>query len=169
MSLSSFECPTRLSTYTSNISLLLIVGENFLIPTNGRLASIPALAKSTFISLDLLIETVANVRPKGSPIVCILDCCRIEAEKDPTSACNDLVKGGETQSNVFIMYATSKKSIADEGEEGGNGAFTGRLLEYMNTDMTIDEISRAIVNDLRKDSEGKQVCAMYKSACFWGN
>ena len=94
---------------------------------------------------------VADARPKDAPIICILDCCRIEAEGDMKSARSDLVKGGETQSNVFIMYATSKKSVASEGEEGGNGAFTRRLLEYMDAEMTIDEISRAIVKDLRKD------------------
>ena len=70
------------------------------------------------------------------------------------------------QSNIFIMYATSKKSVASDGEEGGNGAFTRRLLEYMDTDMTIDEISRATVNDLQKDLNGAQVRTIHKLTCF---
>jgi len=55
---------------------------------------------------------------------------------------------------VCIMYATPNGHIAKGGNEGRNGTFTERLLEYLDTDVTITEISNRITSDL----EGKQVC-----------
>ena len=139
------------------------MGENFLIPVDGKLASKPAVAKNTFISLDFLMGIVADARPKSIPIICILDCCRTEAEGDQSSARGDLVKTGGSQDNIFIMYATAHRSAANEGEIDGNGAFTARLLKYMDSEMTIEEVAKAIVKDLRKDLKRAQVGLMFKA------
>jgi phospholipid N-methyltransferase len=52
------------------------------------------------------------------------------------------------------MYATANGHIAKDGKKG-NGVFTERLLKYMDTDLTIMEISIAIAKDLK---ENEQVC-----------
>ena len=90
------------------------------------------------------------------PIICIVDCCRTDVG-DSDATRSDPVKSKKRLNNVFIMYSTANTHTADEGKEHRNGAFTECLLKYMDTEMTIDEISKAIVKDLRKELNGEQV------------
>jgi hypothetical protein len=55
------------------------------------------------------------------------------------------------------MYATANGHTARDGNEATNGVFTERLLKYMDTHLTLMEISIAIAKDLKKE---EQVCAI---------
>lgn len=132
--------------------------ENFLVPIDGRSLTDPSIAERTYISLDWLIKTIAERRPNNVPIIFIVDCCRIEVGKDGL-ACGDPIKTTVTQSNVYIMYATANGRVAMDGKECGNGAFTERLLKYMDSNMTVMEIASAIVSEFEKELRGEQVCA----------
>jgi hypothetical protein len=131
------------------------VGQNFLVPIDGHSPEGPLIANKSYIQLDWLIDLIAKKRPRDVPIIIIVDCCRTEIANDQ-SVPGDLIKTTATQSNVFIMYATPYGRIAKDGKNGRNGIFTERLLEYLDDDMTIVQISNRIAKDLK----GKQVCEM---------
>ena len=98
---------------------------------------------------------MAKNRSQDIPIIIIVDCCRAEVANGQ-QVHGDPIKSTAAIHNVFIMYATANGHIAMDGGEGRNGAFTERLLEYLDSDMTIVDISNRIAKDLK----GKQVCAM---------
>src|SRR4051794_32377251 len=98
---------------------------------------------------------MAKQRPRGVPIIIIVDCCRTKVANDQPVH-GDPIKTATAQSNVFIMYATPNGHAAKDGKNGKNGIFTERLLEHLDADMTIVEIS----NRIAKDLEGKQVRAV---------
>ena len=93
----------------------------------------------TYIELDWLISMLVSHRSRDTvPIIVILDCCRTEVavRKMQTDHAN-LVEGEGGPSNVFIMYATGSNHTASDGT-GANGAFTGFLLQHMDTTEDID-------------------------------
>src|SRR5690349_15396012 len=92
-------------------------------------------AKGTYISLNLVIDAIEEKRSRGVPIICILDCCRIDIG-DSGWPRGDSATNWKALSNVCIMYATAHGHAAEDGEEGRNGVFTERLLNYMNKPMT---------------------------------
>jgi len=51
------------------------------------------------------------------------------------------------------MYATANGHIAEDGNESTNGVFTERLLKYMDTSLTLMEISIAIAKDLKEEDQ----------------
>jgi hypothetical protein len=90
------------------------------------------------------------------PIICILDCCRTNIGDNEWPR-GDSAKNGKALSNLCIMYATANGHAAEDGKKGTNGLFTERLLNYMDTRLTLVEISYAIAKDL---NETEQVCTM---------
>lgn len=59
--------------------------------------------------------------------------------------------------NFFIMYATADGHAALDGDEDGNGTFTKLLLTHMEMDGNIEDVSKAILNDLVSSNGGTQV------------
>src|SRR3954465_7405817 len=110
---------------------------------DGSKSTITSIAERTYISLNLISNTIAEKRSKGVPIICILDCCRTDLG-DNRWPRGDSIKSWKALSNVCIMYATANGHISIDGNEGTNGVFTKRLLNYMDTDLTLMEISIAI-------------------------
>src|SRR5690349_2287213 len=100
-------------------------------------------AEKTYIPLNLVIDAMEEKRSRGVPIICILDCCRIDIG-DSGWPRGDFAKNWKALSGVCIMYATAHAHVAKDGEEGGNGVFTERLLRYMDKPMTLMEISTVI-------------------------
>jgi hypothetical protein len=109
-------------------------------------------AKKTYIPLNLVIDAMDEKRSSGVPIICILDCCRIDIG-DSRWPRGGSAKNEKALSNVCIMYATAHGHAAKDGEEGGNGVFTERLLKYMDKPMTLMEIYTAIAKDFKKDEQ----------------
>ena len=60
---------------------------------------------------------------------------------------------------MCIMYATANGHVAKDrlvGKDGNksmNGVFTERLLRYMDSDLTLNDISIAIAKDLKEDEQ----------------
>ena len=89
---------------------------------------------------------------KGVPIICILDCCRTNIG-DNRWPHGDPAKNDGALSNVCIMYATANGHVAKDGNNSTNGVFTERLLRYMDSHLTLIEVSIAIANDLKEDEQ----------------
>src|SRR4051812_46142761 len=121
------------------------------------------IAKISYISLNWVIDTIAEKRSKGVHIICILDCCRTDIGDNQWPR-GDSAKKGKALSNVCIMYATANGHVAKDGKEGRNGVFTERLLKYMDTDLTLTDISFAIAKDL---NESEQVCPVLILQIEW--
>src|SRR4051812_13493936 len=112
------------------------------------------IAKISYISLNWVIDTIAEKRSKDVQIICILDCCRTDIGDNQWPR-GDSAKNGKAVSNLCIMYATANGHEAKDGKGGTNSVFTENLLKYMDTHMTLMEISIAIAKDLK---EPEQVC-----------
>jgi hypothetical protein len=125
---------------------------------NGSSSTRTALAKATYISLNLVIDTLEEKRLKSTPIICILDCCRVDIG-DNRWPRGDPAKNEGALSNVCIMYATANGhvardgNIANDGQKSTNGVFTKQLLKYMDSDLTLNDISIAIAKDLKEDEQ----------------
>ena len=113
-------------------------------------------AMSSYLDLEELIRLLAenDIRKPDVPVIIILDCCR-SAVVSTTPSGRYLQPDNGGPSNVFIFYATAEGHTASDGKEGGNGAFTELLLKHMDMNNDIEDISKAIVNELRMK---KQVC-----------
>src|SRR4051794_15180875 len=103
-----------------------------------------SIVKKTYISLNLVINIIAEKRSRGVPIICILDCCRINIG-DKRWPRGDHAENDGAISNVCIMYATANGRVAKDGhvtrdgKKSTNGVFTERLLRYMDSPMTLNE------------------------------
>src|SRR4051812_6755925 len=106
---------------------------------------------------------MAEKRSTDVHIICILDCCRTDIGDNQWPR-GDSAKKGKALSNVCIMYATANGHVAKDGKEGTNGVFTEKLLKYMDTRLTLMEISIAIAKDLK---ETEQVCPMLLLQTEW--
>lgn len=142
--------------------LRYLEAENYLVPVDSPELSGPSTAKEQCISLNSIIDMLAEARPENVPIICILDCCRTEIATRTRgvngSMRGDFVEYQGSNSNVFIMYATAGNQAAANGKEGDNGAFTKILLKYMDADMTIESVAKKVLGDLGKELKGAQVC-----------
>jgi hypothetical protein len=55
------------------------------------------------------------------------------------------------------MYATANGHEAKDGKGSTNGVFTESLLEYMDTHLTLMEISIAIAKDLKEPEQVRPI------------
>ena len=112
---------------------------------------------SSYLDIEKLIRllTENDIRKHDVPVIIILDCCRSGTVPTTTSGNYLQERGGP--SNVFILYATADGHTASDGSERGNGAFTELLLRHMDMDNNIEDISRAMRNELLNSSRGAQV------------
>src|SRR5436305_13019586 len=125
---------------------------------DGSKSKLTRIAKKTFISLNLVIDIIGEKRSRNVPIICILDCCRVDVG-DNRWPRGDPAKNEEALSNVCIMYATANGHVTKDGHVGKdgkkntNGVFTERLLKYMDSPLMLNEISIAIANELKNDEQ----------------
>src|SRR4051794_13406797 len=104
----------------SQLTLIILGGEIYLIPMNGSSSKNTFIAERTYISLNLVINIISEKRPKGVPIICILDCCRINIG-DNIWPRGDPAKNKGALSNVCIMYATANGHVAKDGRVAKDG------------------------------------------------
>ena len=114
-------------------------------------------ATDSYLEVEDLIRllTEDDIRKPDVPVIIILDCCRSGILSTTSGSIVQQKKGGP--SNVFILYATAEGHTASDGARGGNGAFTELFLKHMDMDGNIEDISKAILNELLNNSREAQV------------
>jgi len=119
------------------------------------------IAKKSFLALDEILGAIVNSHfSRKAPVIIILDCCRSNIESGALeNYSHKFSKGGP--SNIFIMHATAQGDSALDGKIGDNGAFTSKLLLYLDTDHDIETVSKKIITDLEKEYKGIQVITLF--------
>ena len=84
-------------------------------------------------------------------------------EKESHYGSIDTRKSKIEKPNTCIIYATGGNQEAQDGSQGDHGVFTKLLLEYMDSDDSIDTVFNKIQKDLNHFN-GEQVCILKSSA-----
>jgi len=154
-------------------------GENYLIPVNARTSRLEDLEDNT-MSVSFVMQELELAKNELNMIV--LDACR----NLPDALQRDATRGGinpnETRGlatiskappGSIIMYATAANTPAMDGTAGGNGLFTGYLLQNLKTPgLEVDEIfkrtARAVI-DSTKGSQYPELKQMYFGTAYLGS
>ncbi len=135
-------------------------GKNYLVPVDSELASegdLEAEAVDAGKVLRAMDEAHNNVN------IVILDACR----DNPLPKARSLTRGLATMQaprGTFIGYAAAPGQTAQDGEQGGNGVFTGALVEHLRDQGTpIEEVFKHVIAGVQAKTGGKQVPWMESS------
>jgi hypothetical protein len=135
-------------------------GKNYLVPVDSELASegdLEAEAVDAGKVLRAMDEAHNNVN------IVILDACR----DNPLPKARSLTRGLATMQaprGTFIGYAAAPGQTAQDGEAGGNGVFTGALVQHLRDQGTpIEEVFKHVIAGVQAKTGGKQVPWMESS------
>jgi uncharacterized caspase-like protein len=135
-------------------------GKNYLIPVDSELANegdLEAEAVDAGKVLRAMDEAHNNVN------IVILDACR----DNPLPKARSLTRGLATMQaprGTFIGYAAAPGQTAQDGEQGGNGVFTGTLVDHLREQgAPIEEVFKHVIAGVQMKTGGKQVPWMESS------
>ena len=138
---------------------LQVEGENYLVPTDARLAD--------EVDLDLEAFELAKFmrQMRGGTNLVFLDACRdnplagnLARSMGPTrsAAVGRGLGRVETGSGTLIAYATQPGNVADDGE-GRNSPFTAALLAHISTPgLSVDSLLARVTDDVMKGTGERQ-------------
>jgi uncharacterized protein YgiM (DUF1202 family) len=129
--------------------------KNFLVPVDAVLESEDDLVVDA-IDVGRVMHAMEAARNKLNIVV--LDACRD----------NPLPKGGRSGSRglavvqaptgTFVAYATGPGKIAQDGDRGGNGVYTGELVKALREPgLKIEDVFKRAGNGVMEKTGGKQV------------
>lgn len=126
-----------------------VQGENYLVPTDARLAD-EASVRESAVSLSFLMRQLQ--RHTGFLTVVILDACRdnpLHTSGRPLPA--GLAQITDIPAATQIVYATAANEPAVDGT-GRNGIFTRSLLQHLMEPGTIDDLFKKVSQSVQKDT-----------------
>ena len=138
---------------------LQVEGENYLVPTDAKLAEEVDLRLEAF-------ELTAFLRQmRGGTNLVFLDACRdnplaqsLARSMGPTrsSAIGRGLGRVETAGGTLIAYATQPGNVADDGE-GRNSPFTGALLAHIATPgLSVHDLLASVTDSVMTGTDGRQ-------------
>ena len=138
---------------------LQVEGENYLVPTDAKLAEEVDLRLEAF-------ELTAFLRQmRGGTNLVFLDACRdnplaqsLARSMGPTrsSAIGRGLGRVETAGGTLIAYATQPGNVADDGE-GRNSPFTGALLAHIATPgLSVHDLLASVTDSVVTGTDGRQ-------------
>ena len=138
---------------------LQVEGENYLVPTDAKLAEEVDLRLEAF-------ELAAFLRQmRGGTNLVFLDACRdnplaqtLARSMGPTrsSAIGRGLGRVESASGTLIAYATQPGNVADDGE-GRNSPFTGALLAHIATPgLSVNDLLTSVTDAVVTGTDGRQ-------------
>jgi uncharacterized caspase-like protein len=133
-------------------------GINYLIPVKTEFDTLDDI-KSDAMSIQFVTDAIAQ--GKANISLLILDACRDNpfAKKVSRSLGGarglTVVQTGGGVAGSAIMFSTSPGDVALDGD-GRNGIFTGALLNYIASDLKIEDLFKKVTSDVRKQSAGTQ-------------
>ncbi len=131
-----------------------VAGDNYLVPVNFK-AKDEADAKYEAYSVSRIQERMEGA---GSRVnIVILDACRNNPFRASRSAASGLA-AMNTSRGTFIAFATAPGRTASDNPKGGNGLFTGYLVEEMaRPGLTLDQLFNRVRERVYKSSSEKQL------------
>jgi uncharacterized caspase-like protein len=133
-------------------------GSNYLIPVKTPFDTVDDV-RSDAISVQNVTDAITAA--KASVSLLILDACRDNpfAKKMSRSLGGTrgltVVNGAGGASGSAILFSTSPGDVAQDGT-GRNGVFTAALLNYIGSDLTIEDLFKKVTGEVRKVSGGGQ-------------
>lgn len=129
--------------------------KNFLIPVDADLQSEDDLVADA-IDVGRVMQTMEAARNKLNIVV--LDACRD----------NPLPKGGrsgarglavvQAPTGALVAYATGPGKVAQDGDKGGNGVYTGELVKALREPgLKLEDVFKKAGNGVMEKTAGKQV------------
>jgi hypothetical protein len=154
-------------------------GENYLIPVNARTSRLEDLEDNT-MSVSFVMQELELAKNELNMIV--LDACRNLPDALQQAATRGGINPNQTRGlatiskappGSIIMFATAANTPAMDGTAGGNGLFTGYLLQNLTTPgLEVDEIfkrtARAVVEST-KGSQYPELKLMYYGTAYLGS
>jgi hypothetical protein len=138
-------------------------GENFLIQVDANIPGENYL-RSRAVSVQVMLDELNDAKNELNMIV--LDACRDNPFGWARAGSRGLAVLSRQPADSIIVYATSAGSTASHGT-GRNGLFTPQLLKNLTTSgLEISEIFRRTGGDVRTESSGQQIPAIYSQ--FFG-
>lgn len=136
-----------------------IEGENFLIPV-GKV-----LVDETDVKYDAVSANKATDKLSRAALsIVILDACRDNPYKGARSANRGLVPMNIKSTGQYVIYSTASGQTASDGGSSQLSPFTSAFVKHANTDgITIEELMRNVVKEVRVSSNGNQIPFSYGS------
>ncbi|HWB47871.1 MAG TPA: caspase family protein [Stellaceae bacterium] len=135
-------------------------GKNYLIPVDSDLESESDL-EAEAVDAGKVLRAMDEAH--NSVNIVILDACR----DNPLPKGRSLARGLATMQGprgTFIGYAAGPGQTAQDGAKGGNGVFTGTLVEHLHDPgLPIEEVFKRTIAGVIKRTGGKQVPWMESS------
>ncbi|HEU0219122.1 MAG TPA: caspase family protein [Stellaceae bacterium] len=135
-------------------------GKNYLVPVDSELVNEGDL-EAEAVDAGKVLRAMDEAR--NSVNIVILDACR----DNPLPKARSLTRGLATMQaprGTFIGYAAAPGQTAQDGEQGGNGVFTGALVEHLREQgVPIEEVFKHVIAGVQTKTGGKQVPWMESS------
>jgi uncharacterized caspase-like protein len=135
-----------------------VEGSNYLIPVKTEFETLDDV-KADAIGVASVAEAIEQ--GKAGVSLLILDACRdnpfVKRMSRSLSGSRGLtvVQKGGGASGSAVMFATSPGDVALDGS-GRNGIFTGVLLEYIESDLKLEDLFKKVTGEVRDRSAGSQ-------------
>lgn len=137
-----------------------IEGENYLIPV-GRVFQGETDVKYDAVSANKATEKISQ---RAGTSIIVLDACRDNPFRGSRSGTKGLAIMQTREGGQFIIYSTGSGQTADDGGSGSLSPFTDAFIRHaVIPDVTIEEMMRNVVKDVRAVSNNKQVPFYYGS------
>ncbi len=129
-------------------------GRNYLIPVDAQLERDVDLRTDAMV-VDEVLEALRAVR--AAVTVVMLDACRDNPlPKKVRSGSRGLARV-TAPSGTLIAYAARPGEVAQDGDPGGNGVFTGELLKALGQPgLTLEEVFKQVAVGVRARTGGSQ-------------
>jgi len=135
-------------------------GKNFLIPVDADLSNESDL-EAEAVDAGKVLRAMDEAR--NSVNIIILDACRDNPLPKGRSLARGLVSM-QAPRGTFVGYAAAPGQTARDGDPGGNGIFTGTLVEQLAVPgLPLEEVFKRTIRGVQERTGGKQVPWMESS------
>ena len=132
-----------------------IRGENYIVPVDFD-AKTDDLAEREGYPVSAILEHLGEKKTKLN--ILILDACRNNPFQPARSLSGGGLAGMQATTGTYIAFATAPDKTADDNLEGGNGLFTGQLVNALRVPgLGIDDVFNHVRADVHELSHGTQI------------
>jgi len=128
-------------------------GVNYLIPVDAEIESSADLEANAF---DVARVLRAMHAAQNEMNIVILDACRDNPLRRTRSVARGLARI-DAPSGTFIAYAAAPGQTAQDGNNGGNGVFTGELLKAIREpNVPLEQMFKKVITGVKAETRGAQ-------------
>ncbi len=134
---------------------LAVKGRNFLVPVDADIAREDEVAYRSF-DVGEVLDKMDSAR---TPInLVLLDACRNNPFARSFKTSQTGLAQMDAPAGTLIAFATAPGSVAQDGDSGGNGLYTGALLKHLGTPgLAVEQMFKRVRVDVVAASKNSQV------------